>query len=1315
MSNLLKKALFIYMVVMTVLFGVMGSINVTQAANLAAAGDLIKTANSSAIYYLDAANTKHPFHHAREYATWYANFSNIKVIPNAEMISYTLGNTIVARPGTKLVQFVEINANGTFNTVNTPEVYAVGPNGMLYKLDSGATAASLYGANWETKILALPTYLKSLYTVNSTQMTSTSSYPTGTLVKLASSDQVYYIDGANKRPVTSAGFTGNHFNDAYVLTVASVSGYIDSTSLTGTEGDVANPIAGNQAPSGTGLTVALNASTPGTQVLPLGSTNVPLMKINLTASNDGAVTLNSLSVKRIGAGQPGDFTDLYLYDGTIRLTNSKTINSTTQKATFTNLNYQIAAGASKTITLVGTIATTAATYTGDIDIFRIESADVSTSASVNGTFPLDSGAINIGAVSAGTVEITRYGSLTNPYVGATDAQIAQFKLAATNEDIVLNRIALTESGTMNNSYLTNLKLYQDTTLLATATGVDSKSLVTFDLSANPYTVLKSQNKVFTVVASISGSARDEETVRTYMDQDVDLYAVGGTYGYGANVTNTYDATSASNYSEVAVQGGQVTVAKNGPVATTYAVNNTAQNLLEFTITAGVNMEIRQWRVELLGVSGNIQNNTTLVADKIKNVRIAATDGSFSTDSKDFNSTNFTNITTNGAYTLYTDTLAMAAGSSKTFRILVDSDTLYDTSYTIKAALGTSASGGNAFSTTAGIKNTDNNQWITDIVPSSAVIGDTMTFTASSLTTSLGNYTGTKTVVKGTAGAELLYYNLTAGSGSDVTVNSVKFAGFVNNNGSASTTYFNHDALLSLYVADVVGTLKLYSRVGSTDTLLGTAGLNSGYVTFTNINKVITKGTTMLLVLKGDISSSAAASNSDLVSFDIPTTSSSATYINAVDQSGNTITDVTAERNGYTSTTATPTTLIKVTSGGNLYVTNNSSPAGDIVVANTTIPVLKLRVASTDESFLIKKLRIKQLNNQTYNRSVDTVKLNYTNQAGQAVVAEQSFTDPTNGYVDFDITANPIYVAANGTTYVNVDAKLKAISSTEGVSGDSVKFAFDYTANFEAQGSLLKEETTTGSDVTGNVFVIHKAIPIFAKVALGSSVLPTSGNVEFYKFSVTASEGSTISLKKVALKTTLTSPVGQTSMTLTDLLLYENGTTLTAGDTGETFRVYTGATATTANYQLDYLGDATLTATNASQDMFLVFNSARTISAGQTNTYALAGTLAHADLHTYSYSLQTSMYDGDSATSTDAKYLSVNEQCTTASNIGKFSKYCLAPTVGGTSVGAYYIWSDQSDSNYLDLDAAGTSSADWYNAYKVDTLGISTASFLSNTP
>src|SRR3989338_9496783 len=111
-----KKIFSISVIFVTVLS--MSVVTAPEAQATASAGDLIKMAGLSSVYYLAADGKRYVFPNESTYFSWYSDFSGVITIPQSELESYPLGANVTVRPGTKLVKI----------TTN-PKVYAVTSNG----------------------------------------------------------------------------------------------------------------------------------------------------------------------------------------------------------------------------------------------------------------------------------------------------------------------------------------------------------------------------------------------------------------------------------------------------------------------------------------------------------------------------------------------------------------------------------------------------------------------------------------------------------------------------------------------------------------------------------------------------------------------------------------------------------------------------------------------------------------------------------------------------------------------------------------------------------------------------------------------------------------------------------------------------------------------------------------------------------------------------------------------------------------------------------------------------------------------------------
>ncbi len=104
-------------------------------------GKLIKSTQSTAVYWVGPDNFRHAFPNEKIYFSWYDNFLQVQVVTPEELASYSLGKNVLYRPGSRLIKIPSV-----------PEVYAVEPFGVLRNLPSEAVAEELYGNDWSKKV-----------------------------------------------------------------------------------------------------------------------------------------------------------------------------------------------------------------------------------------------------------------------------------------------------------------------------------------------------------------------------------------------------------------------------------------------------------------------------------------------------------------------------------------------------------------------------------------------------------------------------------------------------------------------------------------------------------------------------------------------------------------------------------------------------------------------------------------------------------------------------------------------------------------------------------------------------------------------------------------------------------------------------------------------------------------------------------------------------------------------------------------------------------------------------------------------------------
>nr|HPL22620.1 hypothetical protein [bacterium] len=403
-----------------------GKIGTTNAA--AQPGSLIKMNGLSSVYYLGADSKRYVFPNSTVYFSWYKDFSGVVTISQSELESYPLAANITMRPGTRLVKI----------TTN-PKVYAVEPGGTLRAIPDEATAVALYGSNWNKRVSDVADAFFTNYKTGNAL--AANEVPAGSLVKNAGNAAVYYFDGTNYRSIASeAAFNANRFSFDNVMTISNT---ITAGGTAITANEFANPDSsatgiGTIPGQGTGLTVALSASTPASQDVPQ-SVATTIMKFNVTAANDGDVNVTGVKFTAIGLGDAQDIDQVSVFNNNNRLNNSaRDVDSNKEAQINFSQPFTVAKGTTATFEVRAKISGTAK-YGLSIN----KAADIATTATVSGSFPVNGNIMSGVAVTVGQLTIAQDGSMSDIKLGDKAAVIGKFKLSETSgvEDVTLNAIS----------------------------------------------------------------------------------------------------------------------------------------------------------------------------------------------------------------------------------------------------------------------------------------------------------------------------------------------------------------------------------------------------------------------------------------------------------------------------------------------------------------------------------------------------------------------------------------------------------------------------------------------------------------------------------------------------------------------------------------------------------------------------------------------------------------------------------------------------------------------------------------------------------
>lgn len=541
--NKLRKAITVGVMVMTV-FSMFG-FNANAAAPQA--GDLIKMDGLSTVYFLGNDGKRYVYPHSSVFFTWHKDFSGVVTVSPSELASYPLGSNVVMRAGTKLVKIT-----------TDPSVYAVEPNGVLRKIQSEADAIALYGSMWAKRVVDVADSFFTNYTVG-TPLTS-GQVPAGSLVKNANSASVYYFDGTNYRSIASeTAFNANRFDFANVITVTSA---ITAGGNAITTAEVAYDAQGGSqgtVVTGSGLTASLSASTPASMSVPQNGARVPMAKVNLTAANDGAITVSSIVVKRIGLSTYSNIDKVWAEKDGVMVASKKSMNSNDESILTFSPALTVNAGQTVTLELIAGLTGSGA---GTIGLsIASASAVTASAASISGSFPINGNLMSPTNYTVTDVTISNSSTSTATVkVGDEKVELGKFELGVT-KDVVVKSIMLKNNGVEDLAKASmNLYLEQAGNKVSTSYAVDGR-FVTFQL--NNLDILKDDSsKIFYLKGDVIAKENTATSSFAFvLNKSTDLVVSEKATGFGANVK--YNGAAADGYaiSNITIDAGAISVSK----------------------------------------------------------------------------------------------------------------------------------------------------------------------------------------------------------------------------------------------------------------------------------------------------------------------------------------------------------------------------------------------------------------------------------------------------------------------------------------------------------------------------------------------------------------------------------------------------------------------------------------------------------------------------------------------------------------------------------------------------------------------------------
>ncbi len=1093
-----KKAFAIAVAAATIVWSVgLASFAVPSAQAAASEGDLIKGTSLSTVYFYGYDGQRYTFPNEKTFFSWFADFDSTETISDGDLADIDLAGNAVVRPGTYWVKIT-----------SDPKTYAVSTDGTIRWVEDEATAVDFAGSDWASGIIDVPDAFFVDYTTGSSLMTADAF---DGMLYMDGGDYYLALDG-EKRLISSAGMTANNYQSKFFLDGAS----IDDSALTAGD-DITSEVSALTDPSQMGgdvvtggdMTVSLASSSAAAASVPNTATGVEVATYKFTAAS--AATLSALTVELTGLIDVDAIlaNGVYLYEGGERLTDGRSVNSSTRTTTFSSLGLSFDANETRYITVVVDMDTT---ITSGSFAFAIDSADsVDTDGDVAGTFPVTGHTMSVEDLDVGSITIEDTGSLADPSLGQADATIAKFKLSAGSvEDIDVNGVTLNINNAADQS---EFVLLQGTDEVATGTDIGS-DLVLFEFT-DAFFLEAGSNETFTVKAKIGGEVDD--TIVTSLENNADLDAVGRDFGFGVTVTNNYDG-GAGEFSTVTVQGGDVTVAFNGPSAADVKDGADDFSLFDFSITSERWVDITNLTFAVTATDMFVSPDAALTDYRIVNTETGAL----------VLGPEEATIAGEVGTVVFTDDLIIEAGETLDLTLTADMDaTVAEANHTFIAVMD--LTGAMTVEDEAG-------DAVTDIVPGSDLSGYTMTVQSPALTVALASTpTGDTSYVKGTSDVTVVGYNFTASNGSDLTVTDLTVTIFTDEDSGSAFSSGDDDGadvdVLTTDPADRINSCSLYDS-SSGDLIAGPESVTdtTGVIIFESFSYAIPAGEAETAVVKCNLANVAPGTD-DQFAWEIvdPTTA-----VSAEDDEGDAL--AAASINGGVTTTinTTPSTYISVTESGTLAVTDASdAPDSDFIMTGSTLNTAgKFRFDSSNEAFVVNRLTVTEEQAEADNATVDSDA--YANNVSSVTIS-YPMEDGTTGNASGSLTGNEVtfnsllfYVPKDDDAAVTVKVNVATSDRHSGSATSNEKIRMGLSrettnddqvrAVGQSSGVTLDDDdltTIADGNAAQGIFVVRETKPTVAlhsSSPSGSSKTP--GDQEVYRFTVAANAGEDVVLNEL---------------------------------------------------------------------------------------------------------------------------------------------------------------------------------------------------------
>lgn len=314
------------------------------------------------------------------------------------------------------------------------------------------------------------------------------------------------------------------------------------------------------------VTAMLAVDNPASGTVIGGQATADLLHVTLTGNG----TVNSMTFQRTGLSVNTDLSNVYLYNGATRLTDSASVNSN-GVITFTGMN--LAVNGSVTISVRADIYASAAGSDVGVTLTGYTVNGTAMTANIAGNRM----AITISPSLLGSASITMATSSTiSVNAGTLNYTLWTAPVQVSTHKMWLKSASFHFVGSAPTNSISNLGLYVDGIKVASSTGVNQYSYVTFDLMGAPYALTTGSHTVDVRGDLVNGAAR---TAQLSLQNAGDLMLTDDTVG--VNVAPTAAGSIQTAFpllgNTISISTGSLSISIDPAFSTTTNITGGATN------------------------------------------------------------------------------------------------------------------------------------------------------------------------------------------------------------------------------------------------------------------------------------------------------------------------------------------------------------------------------------------------------------------------------------------------------------------------------------------------------------------------------------------------------------------------------------------------------------------------------------------------------------------------------------------------------------------------------------------------------------------